>query len=100
MVRNSQIITNRFAVGYYFYAKEGGFEPQVYKSEVCAANERRAKLGSTRSHHTVETKKMSPTKKPDFIGLFCYPNGDFSLCRNTDVKSPFSLCGRTRTPEN
>ena len=53
-----------------------------------------------RNSHTAETKKMSPTKKPDFIGLFCYPNGDFSLCRNTDVKSPFSLCGRTRTPEN
>ena len=37
-----------FAVG-YFYVKKGGWEPQVYKSEVCGANERRAKLGSTRA---------------------------------------------------
>ena len=41
-----------FAVG-YFYVKKGGWEPQVYKSEVCGANERRAKLGPTRSHHVV-----------------------------------------------
>ncbi len=28
-------------------------------------------------------------EKPESIGLFCCPNGDFSLCRNTGVKSPF-----------
>jgi len=28
-------------------------------------------------------------EKPESIGLFCCPNGDFSLCQNTDVKSPF-----------
>ena len=39
-------------------------------------------------------------EKPDIIGLFCYPNEDFSLYWNADVKSPFSLCGSTWTPEN
>ena len=70
-------------------------------SRVFESRQRKRKnISIVLSSHNVETKKMSPTKKPDFIGLFCYPNGDFSLCRNTDVKSPFSLCGRTRTPEN
>ena len=32
------------------------------------------------------------TEKPDFIGLFRYPNRDFALRQNVDVKSPFSLC--------
>lgn len=36
-------------------------------------------------------------EKPDYIGLFCYPNGDFSLYQNADVKSPFSLCGYRNT---
>jgi len=30
-------------------------------------------------------------EKPEYIGLFCCPNGDFSLYQNTDAKSPFSL---------
>ena len=30
------------------------------------------KFKSCHSDHTVETKKMFPTKKPDFIGLFCH----------------------------
>lgn len=34
---------------------------------------------------------MSPAKKPDYVGLFCCPNGDFSLYQNADVKSPFSF---------
>ena len=34
--------------------------------------------------HNVETKKMSH-EKPDYIGLFCYPNGDFSLYQSTGL---------------
>ena len=37
-----------------------------------------------RNSHTAETKKMSPTKKPDFIGLFCYSNDDF-FCAETQM---------------
>jgi len=40
---------------------------------------------------------MSPAKSPNISGFFATQTaiflGDFSLYQNTDVKSPFSLCG-------
>ena len=38
-------------------------------------------------------------EKPDYIGLLCYPNSDFSLYWNADKKTPFSLWDRTWIPE-
>ena len=29
---------------------------------------------------------MSPAKKPDYVGLFCCPNGDF-VCAETQMKN-------------
>ena len=63
----SQSIPIAFAVG-YFYVKKGGWEPQVYKSEVCGANERRAKLGSTRSHQEkIIRNLLSSVTVSDFL---------------------------------
>ena len=50
--------------------------------------------GSNPVGHTIMWRKKDIScEKPEYIGLFCYPNGDFSLYQNADVKSPFSLCG-------
>ena len=66
------------------------FENQ-YKSELLIRSHPRGRgFESLQVHHDVETKNVS-CEKPEYIGLFCCPNGDFSLYQNTDAKSTFSL---------
>ena len=34
--------------------------------------------------HKTRRESMSPAKKPDYVGLFCCPNGDF-VCAETQM---------------